>query len=101
MTRTVAESASLMTPAQMPAVIVRGADPQRASDRCHLFLKCANPAEGRVRIEVWDEWVPACQRCADLVDLEFSAAEPECEGHESLAGEHMGETVFCDGSCQR
>jgi hypothetical protein len=23
-----------------------------------------------------------------------------CEGHESLAGEHMGETVFCDGSCK-
>lgn len=22
-----------------------------------------------------------------------------CEGHESLAGEHMGETVQCDGSC--
>lgn len=28
------------------------------------------------------------------------AAHPNpCEGHESLAGEHMGETVFCDGSC--
>lgn len=26
--------------------------------------------------------------------------EAECEGHESLAGAHMGETVFCDGSCQ-
>jgi hypothetical protein len=24
----------------------------------------------------------------------------ECEGHESLAGEHMGETVYCDGSCR-
>jgi hypothetical protein len=23
-----------------------------------------------------------------------------CEGHESLAGEHMGETVYCDGSCR-
>lgn len=23
-----------------------------------------------------------------------------CEGHESLAGSHMGETVYCDGSCQ-
>lgn len=23
-----------------------------------------------------------------------------CEGHESLAGEHMGETVHCDGSCK-
>lgn len=25
----------------------------------------------------------------------------DCEGHESLAGEHMGESVYCDGSCQR
>jgi hypothetical protein len=24
-----------------------------------------------------------------------------CEGHESLAGEHMGEAVYCDGSCRR
>lgn len=26
--------------------------------------------------------------------------EHECLGHESLAGEHMGEEVFCDGSCR-
>ena len=25
--------------------------------------------------------------------------EDECEGHESLDGAHMGETVYCDGSC--
>ena len=25
--------------------------------------------------------------------------EPECEGHESLDGAHMGETVYCNGSC--
>lgn len=24
----------------------------------------------------------------------------ECEGHESLDGAHMGETVYCDGSCR-
>jgi hypothetical protein len=23
----------------------------------------------------------------------------ECLGHESLAGEHMGESAYCDGSC--
>lgn len=23
----------------------------------------------------------------------------ECEGHESLDGAHMGETVYCDGTC--
>lgn len=27
--------------------------------------------------------------------------ELACEGHESLAGEHMGETVYCDGTCKR
>lgn len=28
-----------------------------------------------------------------------AAAELECEGHESLDGAHMGESVFCDGAC--
>ena len=23
-----------------------------------------------------------------------------CEGHQSLDGAHMGETVFCDGTCR-
>jgi hypothetical protein len=23
-----------------------------------------------------------------------------CEGHESLAGAHMGESIYCDGSCR-
>lgn len=27
-------------------------------------------------------------------------ADDECEGHESLAGSHMGETVYCDGTCR-
>lgn len=26
--------------------------------------------------------------------------DAECQGHQSLAGAHMGETVFCDGSCR-
>ncbi|MDR6117232.1 hypothetical protein QE370_000416 [Aeromicrobium sp. SORGH_AS981] len=26
--------------------------------------------------------------------------DARCEGHESLDGAHMGESVFCDGSCQ-
>ena len=25
----------------------------------------------------------------------------ECEGHESLDGAHMGETVYCDGTCRK
>lgn len=32
--------------------------------------------------------------------LEVPEPEPaECEGHESLAGAHMGQSVFCDGTC--
>jgi hypothetical protein len=27
--------------------------------------------------------------------------DDECEGHESLDGAHMGETVYCDGSCRQ
>lgn len=39
---------------------------------------------------------------ADLIreGLEEQADE-QCEGHESLDDAHMGETVFCDGSCRR
>ena len=33
-------------------------------------------------------------------DSECEDCRPECEGHESLAGEHMGEAVYCDGSCR-
>jgi hypothetical protein len=27
------------------------------------------------------------------------AKRKRCQGHESLDGAHMGETVYCDGSC--
>lgn len=27
-------------------------------------------------------------------------SDDECEGHESLNGDMMGESVFCDGSCK-
>lgn len=64
-----------------------------------------------------------CPRCGELVGpaadvtaeqvtpcMELAGAEENsgwddgddgCEGHESLAGEHMGEAVYCDGSCRR
>lgn len=41
--------------------------------------------------EEWDEGEPF-----DEEDSE----EDECEGHASLAGAHMGMTVYCDGSCR-
>jgi hypothetical protein len=37
---------------------------------------------------------------AGRVRARADAEDNECEGHESLAGEHMGETVFCDGTCK-
>lgn len=54
------------------------------------------------------------ERDADFRELVISGIHPacwaamfpdedddECEGHESLDGAHMGETVYCDGSCQK
>jgi hypothetical protein len=31
---------------------------------------------------------------------DFLAELTECEGHESLNGAHMGESVYCDGTCR-
>lgn len=31
---------------------------------------------------------------------EWAREAAECQGHESLAGEHMGIAVYCDGSCR-
>ena len=40
---------------------------------------------------------PACEVIMDKQDDD----DLECPGHESLAGEHMGESVYCDGSCAK
>lgn len=32
---------------------------------------------------------------------ESDESDNECEGHESLSGDMMGESTFCDGSCKR
>lgn len=48
--------------------------------------------DGLVRMDLGNVNCPTC--------LEWAAERTECEGHESLAGEHMGEDVFCDGSCR-
>lgn len=41
-------------------------------------------------------------QAADMLDAIDDQDDDDdgCEGHESLAGEHMGETVFCDGTCR-
>lgn len=43
----------------------------------------------------YDGMTTGTERCPDCED------DDQCEGHESLAGEHMGESVYCDGSCRR
>lgn len=54
----------------------------------------AGPHPGQVPGRTWLTDPSGHGIFADLAEL-------ECEGHESLAGEHMGESVFCDGSCQQ
>jgi hypothetical protein len=39
----------------------------------------------------WTQWISAVDQDDD--DL-------ECPGHESLSGGHMGESIYCDGSCR-
>lgn len=82
--------------------------------------------EGRMRGEVWeimtsssweafrDDALPWLKDKSELTtkqleetDWEYvyetfypEGNEKECEGHESLDGAHMGETVFCDGTCR-
>lgn len=58
------------------------------------------------------EYVPPAMReqqpitpCTELSGAEEDSGwdddDDGCEGHESLAGAHMGEAVYCDGSCRR
>lgn len=35
---------------------------------------------------------------ADWAEV-YAYFRADCEGHESLDGAHMGETVYCDGTC--
>ncbi len=32
--------------------------------------------------------------------MAFDDEDEGCQGHESLDGAHMGETVYCDGTCR-
>lgn len=47
---------------------------------------CGEPHDG---MATGTERCPGCQE------------DDQCEGHESLDGAHMGESVYCDGSCRR
>jgi hypothetical protein len=45
--------------------------------------------------------IPAdVETSAGLLLSEHECVELECPGHESLNGAHMGESVYCDGTCQ-
>jgi len=42
-----------------------------------------------------------CEVCN--IEIESAYGDPDegsCEGHESLEGEHMGNTVYCNGDCR-
>jgi hypothetical protein len=58
-----------------------------------------NDRDERTAAEVIDALRAAAQEWDDTHGAEADD-EWECEGHESLAGEHMGETVYCDGTCR-
>lgn len=38
--------------------------------------------------------------CGELSLVHDEDEDDDCEGHESLDGAHMGEAVYCDGSCR-
>lgn len=48
---------------------------------------------------VMDVWLDCNESVAYCVNIVRREAMAECEGHESLSGAHMGESVYCDGSC--
>jgi hypothetical protein len=67
----------------------------------------------------WGALMPRLGKTVDALQAAAEALEPfwlseddvhpddipperseDCEGHESLAGAHMGQTVYCDGSCK-
>lgn len=61
---------------------------------------CAYAPAGRGYLLPWDTLEPEHDHTACL-DTDDDAAddESECPGHESLRGDAMGVSVFCDGTC--
>jgi hypothetical protein len=52
---------------------------------------------------VWadcQESIAYCVRKVRETLCEQAIEDAQCEGHESLAGAHMGESVYCDGTCR-
>ena len=75
-----------------------------AGERCKTRSGGWSPAHVSRRVEA--DAMAEIYADLDTPDLEtadeFSEYDDdtECEGHESLDGAHMGETVYCDGSCR-
>lgn len=78
--------------AGVPAEPVQPAD-ERTKVRCGNHGKDFRVYHGSVAE------VRAC--CATYAAPKRQEEKPECEGHESLDGAHMSETVYCDGSCRK
>lgn len=82
---------------------VRAADtmmttPGRAAGTCVVALTDPTGVGPDLTLSMW---ACVCSTGEQADDLRPDEDDPECEGHESLDGAHMGETVFCDGSCVR
>jgi hypothetical protein len=67
-----------------------------------LIFNDGGNQEAWVFIGTTEDFVNLADRLLEVIDLttEDDDDEAGCEGHESLAGEHMGETVYCDGTCK-
>lgn len=65
--------------------------------RVHLDGRSGRP--GRTVMLAHDELERVVLTVVDGV-ADADEGEAECEGHESLDGAHMGETVYCDGTCR-
>lgn len=51
--------------------------------------------------QLWVECDTSIAYCVDVLKhREEDESDNECEGHESLRGDMMGESIYCDGSCK-
>lgn len=106
-----AERSALTDGRLVPALLQAVRDQDIAEQDAHLAFALAVPMVAarlelstRAIIIVTDNgtalYGPNGLTIAEECEVEARDDEDECEGHESLAGGHMGEAVFCDGSCR-
>jgi len=60
-------------------------------------LALADPEAARTLFQQFEGIVRAAKYPQLIVETRNDP--DECEGHESVAGQHMGESTYCDGAC--